>query len=465
VTIKASVGSIFSTAAITVARQNPVSIEIAPSGVSLQAGKSISLKAMAHYADGLIEDASEAATWSTSSALNATVSNAAGTHGLVKAVADGTATITASIGALSAMATVTVSAPTMTGFVVFPLTFKFPVGTVAYLTATATFSDGTTQDMTGDATWSSSVPAVATVDNYQGYVYTTAVAPGLTVITAKASTGQTATCTITVTNASLTALQITPAQLSLQLGSVSQLQATGVFSDLSTQDESYSVSWTSSDPSILSIGDDYYSKGTITANAAGTVTITASFMGIIGTTTVTVTPATLMTIQVTPFAPRLPKGFDTYLRATGIYSDNTTQELTYLVSWTSGDQTTAAVSPYGELQPLQPGVAQINATYLGVTGSTAVTVTSATLQAINVTPGMGSIAVGQQLPFTATGTFSDSTSMDVTPYVTWLSNDTSVANVANAYPYNGQATGLSAGSTTITAIRGSVTGTAGLTVH
>src|SRR5262249_9891816 len=158
-----------------------------------------------------------------------------------------------------------------------------------------------------------------------------------------------------------------------------------------------------------------------------------NLMGVTGTTPVTVTSATLMSIQVTPFEPKLPKGYETYLRATGIYSDNSTQELTYVVSWTSGAPATAAVSPYGELQPLQAGVAQINATYLGVTGTTAVTVTNATLQTIQVTPGMASIAVGAQQAFSATGTFSDLSVMDVTEYVTWLSNDRTAADVANAY--------------------------------
>jgi trimeric autotransporter adhesin len=462
--IKAQVGNIFATTALTVARQNPVSIEVAPSGISIQAGTSIALKTMAHYADGLVEDASEAATWSSSSVVNATVSNAPGQHGLVKAVANGMVTITSIIGSLQATATVTISAPTQTGLVVFPISQKIPVGTYTYLTATATYSDGSTMDVSSTATWTSSAPSVVEVQNQQGYVYALADAPGMATLTVKSGTFM-ATAQFTVTNASITNLQITPAGAQLQLGSLTQMQAIGVFSDLTTQDETYSVSWTSSDPSIATVADDYYEKGYLTANAPGTVTITANFMGVIGTTTLTVTPATLMSIQVTPFAPKLPKGYDTYLRATGIYSDNTTQELTYLVSWTSGAQATAAISPYGELSPLQAGVAQINATYLGVTGSTAVTVTNATLTSISVTPGMASLAVGAQQPFTATGTFSDATTMDVTPYVTWLSSNHTAADVANAYPYNGQAKGLATGTSTITAIRGSVTGSAAVSVH
>jgi uncharacterized protein YjdB len=465
VTIKAAVGSVFATATVTVARQNPVSIEVAPSGVSVQAGKSIALRAMAHYADGLVEDASEAATWQSSSVQNATVSNVAGSRGLVHAVANGMATITATIGMVNGSAQVTVSAPTMTGLVMFPPTYRVPAGTELYPTVSATYSDGTTQDMTSNATWTTSSAAVAKVDNFQGYTYVTAVAPGVATITAKLATGETATMTITVTNATVTAVQITPAQQSVPVGTYLQLQATGVFSDLTTQDESYSASWTSSDPTIATVSSDYYSAGTVTTNAPGTVTISANFNGVVGTTTLTVTSAQLMSIQVTPFAPRLPKGFDTYLRATGIYSDNTTQELTYLASWTSGDPTIAAVSGYGDLQPLAAGMAQVNANYLGVTGSTLVTVTNATLQGIAVTPNMSSIAVGAEQPLTATGTFSDATMMDVTPYVTWLSSNKTAADVSNAYPYNGQAKGLAAGTTTISAIRGSVTGTASLTVH
>src|SRR5262249_30289233 len=146
-------------------------------------------------------------------------------------------------------------------------------------------------------------------------------------------------------------------------------------------------------------------------------------------------------------------------------SDNTTQELTYYVSWTSDAPQTAAVSAYGQLQPVKAGSAQVNATYLGITGSTAVTVTNATLTSIPVTPNMATLAIGKEQPFTATGTFSDASMLDVTPYVTWLSSKPNVANVANAYPYNGQAKGLSAGTTTITAIRSGVTGNATVTVH
>jgi hypothetical protein len=53
------------------------------------------------------------------------------------------------------------------------------------MTATGTFSDGTTQDLTMDVTWSSGTPGVATISNVAGSEgLATSVAIGTTTITA-----------------------------------------------------------------------------------------------------------------------------------------------------------------------------------------------------------------------------------------------------------------------------------------
>lgn len=464
-TIRAQVGAVSGTVALTVARQNPSSIEIAPGNVTLEAGQSQSLRAMARYPDGLLEDVSELATWAATPAAIATVSMMPGAKGRVRGVANGTATIEAVFGALRATTTVTVSPAMLTGLSVFPATLRVPIGIYSRVDANAVFSDGSGGSVTGQATWSSTNNAVARVMVYQQYyAYVEAVGPGTATISASAG-GLSASLTVTVTNAALTSMQVTPAQPSLALGAELQVQASGVFSDLTTQNLTYTAAWSSSDPAVLAVGEDPFGYPTITGLAAGTATLSANYDGVTGSTTVTVTAATLQTIQVTPFAPRLPRGFDTYLRATGIYSDNTTQELTYKVSWSSSAPSIAAVSGFGQLQPLNAGAATITANYQGVNGTTAVTVTPATLQSIAITPGTTTVTVGMERPFSATGTFSDSTTMDVTPYVTWLSSNRLVADVANAWPSNGAAKGLAVGSVTITAVRGAVTGTASLTVQ
>ena len=61
--------------------------------------------------------------------------------------------------------------------------------------------------------------------------------------------------------------------------------------------------------------------------------------------------------------------------------------------------------------------------------------------------------------------FSDNSTMDVTTYVTWLSSTPAIASISNAPGTQGIAKGLSTGSVTITAVKGSVSGTAQLSVQ
>jgi len=86
-----------------------------------------------------------------------------------------------------------------------------------------------------------------------------------------------------------------------------------------------------------------------------------------------------------------------------------------------------------------------------ITGSATVTVIK--LVSIAVTPANPTVVVGQQQQFTATGTFSDNSQKDLTSSVTWTSMNGNVASIVNTpgVAGTGNATALSAGSTTITA--------------
>ena len=63
-----------------------------------------------------------------------------------------------------------------------------------------------------------------------------------------------------------------------------------------------------------------------------------------GSTTITVTSATLVSIGVAPTAPTIAKGLSLSFTATGVYTDGTTSDLTTTVSWGSSDGTIASVS-------------------------------------------------------------------------------------------------------------------------
>ena len=86
------------------------------------------------------------------------------------------------------------------------------------------------------------------------------------------------------------------------------------------------------------------------------------------------------------------------------------------------------------------------------------------LDNIEVAPTNPSIVRGTLQQFTATGTFSDSTTQDLTTAVTWSSSSPGTATISNAAGSEGLASAVAIGTTTITATLGSVSGTTDLMV-
>ena len=84
-----------------------------------------------------------------------------------------------------------------------------------------------------------------------------------------------------------------------------------------------------------------------------------------------------------------------------------------------------------------------------------------TLNSIAVTPANPTIQTGGTQQFTATGTYSDNSTQNITSQVTWASSNTAVTTI-NA---SGLATGVATGTSTISATQGSISGTTTLTVQ
>ncbi|HEY6006727.1 MAG TPA: DUF3443 family protein [Geobacteraceae bacterium] len=171
-------------------------------------------------------------------------------------------------------------------------------------------------------------------------------------------------------------------------------------------------------------------------------------------------PRMLVAITVSPANPSVSQVTTQQFRATGTYSDGTTQDLTASVAWKSSNTGVATISATGLATPVGPGTTTITAASGNISGATVMTVTSATLVSIAVTPAAPNIAVGATAQFAATGTFSDNTTQDLTTQVTWSSSAPAVATISNAPGSNGLATAVGAGTATITATFGGVSGTA-----
>jgi hypothetical protein len=316
-------------------------------------------------------------------------------------------------------------------------------------TAVGTFSDGTTQTLTSQAVWASDNTAAATVSNTSGSKgVATGVAAGTAHISATAL-GVTGSVSLTVTSATLTSIAVkTTGNPFTAPGGQVQYTATGTYSDGSTQNISTAVTWTSSDTTVATISN----SGLATGQGAGSTTITAKQGSITGTTSLAVTSAALVSLTVTSpnASSTLAENTSVQLKATGMFADGTTQDLTDSAVWTSTDATVATVSANsGGVRGVAPGTATIKAVFGSVpAGTISVNVTNAVLTALAVTPSSATINSGQNLQFIATGTFNDSSTQVLTTFATWTSSNAGVAVVTNF----GLATSSGTGTTTIKAV-------------
>ena len=453
------------------------SIQITPATPSIAAGTTVQMTATGIYSDNSHKDLTTAVSWTSATAAVATVS----TVGLAQGLSIGSSDIGVNYLGKSATLALAVTNATLVSIAVTPSSSVIAAGTTQQFTATGMFTDNSTQDLTTSVTWASDADGTATVSNAAGTNGgASAVAVGTASITATLGAITSANAPLTVTNATLRSLAITPANPSVAAGITQQFVATGTFTDGSTQDLTSSVTWASATPAVTTISNMSGSRGWATALVAGTSNIVASQGSISATATqLTVTAATLTSIAVTPAGKSAAIGTTQQFTAIGTFSDSSTQNMTTTLTWGSSNTAAATISnaagSQGLASALAAGTTTVTATSGSVSGTAGLTVTSATLVSIAVTPANVNAPAGSARQFTATGTYSDSSTQNLTSALTWTSSNTSVATVSNVSGSNGLVSVLSTAppgaTSTITAtcaqasVCGSVSGNTTLTVN
>jgi trimeric autotransporter adhesin len=447
-TVTATSGSVSASLSVTVTAATLQSLTLGTGSLTVAAGISSQLSAIGSYSDGSTQDLSSTVTWSTSASSIAAV-NATGD---VTGLAVGTATINATLGSISGSASVTVTQATVVSITVNPLSVTIAAGQSQAFTATATLTDGTTSDVTASVHWSISNPVLATISNSLGNAGAlAALVPGTG--TVSASLGSvTGTATLYVNAASLVGISVGPTGLSLALGVPAQLTATGTYSDGSTQDITASVAWSTSNGQSLTVS----AAGLVTPLSIGSATVTASMNGQSGGVSVSITSAILNSINITTSGGSLALGLSQQFSATGTYSDGSTQDITAVVHWSSSNTSIATISAAGLVLAVGGGTASINATLGSVTQSSSLTVSAAILESINVTAAQNSFALGFTLQLTATGTYSDGSTQDLTSAAIWTSNNPAIALIGSTGLVSGLATGGIAATATLQGVSGSL---------
>jgi trimeric autotransporter adhesin len=437
------------------------SIQVSPTTASIAQGTTQAFTATGAYSDGTTKDLTTTVQWSCLLSNLATVSSSSPTQGLALAAltnngSPATALITASLGSVSNSAELAIKAASVTvsSLAVTPATPTIGFGNHQQFSATATFSDMSTQDVTNLASWSSFPPFITSNSGLAIGELTAGESVGTSSITA--IFGQSANATLTVDLSNLVSVSVSPPSPIIANYTQLTFSATGVFNDGSTRDvTSLVTNWASSDATVaVNFGT---TPGNFKAKGAGSAIITASIGTFTPSAALTVSDATLQSISLAPANATVPTATKLNYGATGTFGDGSTQDLTSQVTWSVQDISGgASISGKGVLTGSSAGSIAVsaitNSTLGSVSGSAAATVSAATLQSIAVTPATAFVLPGGALAYSAIGTFSDGSTKDVTAQATWTSSSKNVATVSSAV-ITGQGVGQSIITATLSGIK------------
>lgn len=271
--ITATSGRLRASVMLTVSSATLNSITVTPSAPSVPLGRKVQFTATGNYSSGPTHNLTDAVTWGSSAAAASV-----GTLGLAATKSQGTATISATLGAVSGSAFLTVTAPVLDVITTTPQQERLILPGGQQFTATGGYSDGSSQNLTATAQWTSSDKTVATV-NSTGLV--TGAAAGTTTISASVS-GITGAATLNAV--ALTNIAIGPTNPAILFGATQQFSAAGMYSDGGVADLTAAANWSSSRAGVATIS----ATGLATSKAEGSTTIQASQNGISGSTKLTV---------------------------------------------------------------------------------------------------------------------------------------------------------------------------------
>ena len=382
-------------------------------------------------------------TWSSSRPSVATVT----ADGLVTAVSNGTAQITATSGRVSATATVTVSqlAESVT---IQPMFARLvSIGEVIQLTATVEDGEGNEIEDTS-VSWSSGDLSVASVDN-DGLV--TAIGGGMTDVTA-ASGAASAAIPVAVMQV-VAALEVSPATAALVVGDTLQITAHATDA-LGVEVAEAMIDWSSSDEDAATVD----AAGVVIAVGAGAATITAALGDVTAESYLEIAPRIPMMIEVMPESVNFSAIGATAMLSAVVYDQRSRPMAELPISWTSGDPTVAEVDEKGRVISVSEGSTEITVGAEDVSATIPVVVKQV-VSALTISRISAEMVLGDTLRIRAQA--RDALNVPVaSAIIEWTSSDESVAAVDPA----GLVRAIGEGTADITASAGSVSIAARITV-
>ncbi|MGQ0537390.1 MAG: beta strand repeat-containing protein, partial [Gemmatimonadaceae bacterium] len=451
-TISATSGGVTGTAIVTVTLVPVASVTVTPSAPNMFPGNTLQLAATARDAGGNIITG-RPTSWLSSNTAVATVSSA----GLVTAVTQGAATITATIDGVSGNATVTINQTRVASVTLTPTSSAIYQGQQVSFTAVARDSAGNV--LARPITWTSTNVTIVGV-NDNGLA--TGVNPGTATVIATVvgggagGTNVADSSGVSVALVPVASMTISPKPVSIFVSQQQQLTVQLLDSAGGTLSASgRTITWGSLNPAVASVN----ASGLVSGLAQGSTRVGVSTPGSSGTVTdsvnVTVNTSPIASVTVQPKPNSVYQGQTKSLRAVIVDGFGTVVRGRN-VSWQSRNTGVVTVSQVAATPDSATftGVAA-GTTYIvaidpsGLRDSTQVTASLVPVASVQVTPSAQSLQLPDSVTLAAQP--KDSAGGNLTRTITWVSLNPSIASVASTGQMTGKVNTLSSGSATIQA--------------
>lgn len=413
-------------ATITVTDAELENIVLFPVKTVVSKGIQVRYRAYGYFSDRSSFDITRLATFQSSDSSVAVLSKSSGVAAIVDSVGEGVTNITATFQGMSSnVAELEVTSAVMNSLQITPAQAKVPTETVDNFTATAYFSDGSSKDVTKQASWSSDdTSVVSIVPSGEDGGLASALKHGTVNITATFDGKTSNTAVITVVGKALTHIHLAPAYtVELPKGTTKTYKVWAYYDDSTAKDVTALSTLSIEDTSIATIETSGEFRGRVHAVEVGDTLVKAQYKGQTDTAPLKVTSPNLQSIKIIPEGNIIvPVDTQDNFRAMAYYSDGTNKDITEYAIWSSTDSEIVSIVPSGVdgglAYAISSGDANITATYKSKTSNpTSVTVEGKTIKYVQIVPNNETIFEGEEKQYRVFVVYDDYTQKDVSNQV------------------------------------------------
>jgi|GEM_PF-2572822 len=258
-------------------------------------------------------------------------------------------------------------------------------------------------------------------------------------------------------NNTITQLVLNNAAYSLNVGSTSSASVQAYLAGGGSISVPNGVVYTTGNSAIASVNA---ATGLITANTAGTTTLTASYNGFTATATITVSASSVLSIAATDYSYSLNIGDYRSLNITAYNSNGLTSNVTGTSTYSSSNTSAVIVNSNGSLSAVGSGSSTITISYQGKTTNVYVTVNDSSVTTLSFNTSSLTMSINQSNSFQLYAYSANYVSTDVKSSASYTSSNTSIATATSS----GYIYAYSPGTVTLTATYGGSTATMTVTV-